>query len=216
MSNLPFEISLFWVTGKTTRILSALQALFPSSDWFDLKYRQMIPKSYTIHLPRKFLWNHYLLSIFCFVKCHLTGQCLPSQNLASFVRLLVLWSGDYGWKFPDLGLLVLNWYKLGCGWVGWRSRKLQMHRTDVEGKIATWGSSKEPSLGIQTLHQVAMNTPSHALTGCCAEIIAIFVTFVPSSHKSFSSSTRPMLQSGRFKSHVVVLKKWNCRHANSD
>ena len=60
----------------------------------------MIPKSYTIHMPRKFLWNHYLLSNFCFVKCHLTGQCLPSQNLASFVHLLVLWSGDYGCNLP--------------------------------------------------------------------------------------------------------------------
>ena len=53
MSNLSFKISHF--TGKTTRILSALQRLFLSSDWFDLKFSQKISKSYIVNMPRNFL-----------------------------------------------------------------------------------------------------------------------------------------------------------------
>ena len=75
MSNFSFEISHF--TGKTTRILSVLQGLFPSSDWFDLKFKQKISKIYIINMPRTFLCNNYFLLNFCFVICHLTGKSRP-------------------------------------------------------------------------------------------------------------------------------------------
>ena len=62
MLNLSFEISHF--TGKKTQNLSALQGLFPSSDWFDLEFRRKISKSYIMNMPRNFQWNDYFLSIF--------------------------------------------------------------------------------------------------------------------------------------------------------
>jgi len=86
MSNLLFKISHF--TGKTTRILSALQELFPSSDGFDLKFRLdlrfrwKVLKSYIFKMPRTFLWNNYFLSNLCILICHWTGKCLWS--FASF------------------------------------------------------------------------------------------------------------------------------------
>jgi len=105
MSNLSFEISHF--TGRTTRILSALQGLFPSSNWFDLKFGQKISKSYITNMPRNFLWNNYFLSNFCFVICHLTGKCL--RSFASFFPLLVFsptrrvgFFGVYWQLFPSL------------------------------------------------------------------------------------------------------------------
>ena len=82
MSNLLFKISHF--TGKTTRILSALQELFPSSDGFDLKFRLdlrfrwKVLKSYIFKMPRTFLWNNYFLSNLCILICHWTGKCLWS------------------------------------------------------------------------------------------------------------------------------------------
>ena len=66
MSRMSFELSHF--TGKTTWILSALQGLIPSSDWFDLKFRWRILKSYTNNMLKTFLWNNYFLTNFCFVK----------------------------------------------------------------------------------------------------------------------------------------------------
>ena len=56
ISNLSFEISHF--TGKTTPLLSGLQGLFPSSDWFDLRLWRKISKSYGMRIPRTFLWNN--------------------------------------------------------------------------------------------------------------------------------------------------------------
>ena len=84
MSNFSFEISHF--TGKTTRILSALQGLFLSSDWLNLKFRRKISKSYIINMSGTFLRNNYFLSNFYFVICHLTGKCL--RSFAIFFRLL--------------------------------------------------------------------------------------------------------------------------------
>ena len=86
MSNLSFEIS--HLTGKTTWILSALQGLFPSSDWFDLKFRWKISKSYISNIHRNFLWNNYFLSNFCFVICHLTGKCLRSFAISCLSRFM--------------------------------------------------------------------------------------------------------------------------------
>jgi len=86
MSNLSFEISHF--TGKTTRIVSALQGLFSSSDWYKLKFRWRIWKGYIINMSRTFLWNNYFWTNVCFVICHLTAKCI--RSFANFVRLLSL------------------------------------------------------------------------------------------------------------------------------
>ena len=84
MPNLSFETSHF--TGKTTRNLSALQGLFPSSDWFDLKFTWKISKSNIINMPRTFLWHPYFLSNFSLVICPLTDK----WSVTAFEVLLFL------------------------------------------------------------------------------------------------------------------------------
>jgi len=92
MSNFSFEIS--HLTGKTTRILSAIQGLFPSSDWFDLTFRRNISKNYIIDMPRIFLWNNYFLSNFCFVICHLRVKPLRTMEESSHFCWLASFSFD--------------------------------------------------------------------------------------------------------------------------
>ena len=99
----------FWIRNQpfhrlNDSNLSALQRLFRSSDWFDLKSRWEISKSYIILIPKTFLWyDDYFLSNFCFVICHLTGKCPRSFFLSFFLgfRRSNLITGLSRWRTPD-------------------------------------------------------------------------------------------------------------------
>ena len=84
-----------------------------------------------------------------------------------------------------------------------------MHRTDAAGKITTYGESKKQTLKIHSPHQVSTSTPSHAFIGYHAKLSQFLSLFYSPLiyHRDFFAWNLPLLQSGRFKSHVVALKK---------
>jgi len=130
-----FFCSLIWTYPDDARLL-----------------RRVAPRCCAPHFTTR-VFGHSAISPF------LGGYHSPSCWGSPFKEHSSIWQSKIYFATVGNFRTRVRWYPTGtnekCGWVGRRSRKLHMHRTDAEGKMTKWGGSKKPSLEIHSLHQVA-------------------------------------------------------------